>query len=66
MLRLDYPEIAAGQISMVEQLLPPEILKLPADLEKVDQILNDERFEEPFIERFNVTIGKGSMPNTPG
>jgi len=26
MLKLDYPEIEAGQISMVEQLLPPEVL----------------------------------------
>lgn len=65
MLRLDYPEIAANQISMVEMLLPPEILKLPSDLAKVDQILNDERFEEPFIERFNVTIGRGSVPIRP-
>lgn len=65
MLRLDYPEIAAGQVSIIESLLPPEILKLPADLEKVDQILNDERFEEPFIERFNVTIGRGSIPIRP-
>ncbi|MDI6706009.1 MAG: hypothetical protein QME73_07115 [Bacillota bacterium] len=64
-LRLDYPEIAANQISMVELLLPPEILKLPSDLAKVDQILNDERFEEPFIERFNVTIGRGSVPIRP-
>jgi len=62
MLRLDYPEIAKGQISIVEQLLPPEFLKLPPDLAKVDQILNDEKFEEPFIERFNVTIGRGSIP----
>lgn len=65
MLRLDYPEIAANQVSIIESLLPPEILKLPADLEKVDQILKDESFEEPFIERFNVTIGRGSVPIRP-
>ncbi|MDD2502886.1 MAG: ISNCY family transposase [Clostridia bacterium] len=65
MLRLDYPEIEAKQVSIVESLLPPEILKLPADLEKVDQILQDERFEEPFIERFNVTIGRGTVPVRP-
>jgi IS5 family transposase len=65
MLRLDYPEIEAKQVSIVESLLPPEILKLPTDLEKVDQILQDERFEEPFIERFNVTIGRGSVPVRP-
>ncbi|MBA1335758.1 MAG: Mobile element protein [Firmicutes bacterium] len=64
-VKMDYPEIAANQISMVELLLPPEILKLPSDLAKVDQILNDERFEEPFIERFNVTIGRGSVPIRP-
>lgn len=65
MLRLDYPEIAANQVSIIESLLPPEILKVPADLEKVDQILKDESFEEPFIERFNVTIGRGSVPIRP-
>ena len=65
MLRVDYPEITSKQLSIVESLLPPEILKLPPDLEKVDQILNDERFEEPFIERFNVTIGRGSVPIRP-
>lgn len=65
MLRLDYPEIAANQVSIIESLLPPEILKLPADLEKIDQILKDESFEEPFIERFNVTIGRGSVPIRP-
>jgi hypothetical protein len=46
MLRLDYPEIAANQVSIIESLLPPEILKLPADLEKVDQLLKDESFED--------------------
>ncbi len=65
MLRVDYPEITSKQLSIVESLLPPEILKLPPDLEKADQILNDERFEEPFIERFNVTIGRGSVPIRP-
>ena len=65
MLRLDYPEIEANQIPIVEGLLPPQLLKLPSDLEKVDQILNDEKFEEPFIEEFNVTIGRGSVPIRP-
>ncbi len=46
----------------MESLLPQEALKLPPDLEKVDQILMDERFEEPFIEKFNVTIGRGTVP----
>jgi IS5 family transposase len=54
MLRLDYLEITANQISLFESLLPPEILNLPADLEKADQILQDESF--------NVTIGRGSVP----
>lgn len=62
MLRLDYPEIESGQMSLLESLLPQDALKLPPDLEKVDQILMDERFEEPFIEKFNVTIGRGSIP----
>lgn len=62
MLRLDYPEIESGQMSLLESLLPQEALKLPPDLEKVDQILMDERFEEPFIEKFNVTIGRGTVP----
>ncbi len=65
MLRLDYPEIEARQISIIEGLLPPQLLKLPSDLEKVDHTLNDERFEEPFIKKFNVTIGRGSVPIRP-
>lgn len=65
MLRLDYPEIESNQISIVEAMMPPELLKLPSDLEKIDQILNDESFEAPFVERFNVTIGRGSVPVRP-
>jgi len=62
MLRLDYPEIEFGQLSLLESLIPQDALKLPPDLEKADQILMDERFEEPFIEKFNITIGRGSVP----
>jgi IS5 family transposase len=65
MLRLDYPEIASNQISIVEAMMPPELLKLPSDLEKIDKILNDESFEKPFVDRFNVTIGRGSVPIRP-
>lgn len=63
MLRLDYPNF--GQGSLTEMLIPDEAKKLDSELEKIDQILMDEKFIEPFIERFNVTIGRGSVPVRP-
>ena len=39
MLRLDYPEIAANQVSIIESLLPPKFSNYRQILKKVDQIL---------------------------
>jgi hypothetical protein len=65
MLRLDYPEYADRQLSIVEVLLPSRALELPPDFDKVDHILNDKSFEELFIKKFYVAIGRGATPIRP-
>lgn len=63
MLRLDYPNF--GQISLTDLMIPDEAKKLDSELTKIDRILMDEKFVEPFIQRFNVTIGRGTVPIRP-
>ncbi len=45
MLRIRQEE--SRQISLVDLLLPPEVLELPDDLAKLDAWLDDERFFTP-------------------
>lgn len=63
MLRLDYPNF--GQTSITDFMIPDEAKKLDSELEKIDRILMEEKFVEPFIERFNITIGRGTVPIRP-
>jgi len=53
-----------NQKSIVEQFLPESLLELKGELKRVDEILSDERFLEPFITRFNSTFGRPSIPLT--
>lgn len=50
------------QISLLDQLLPPEVLELPADLAKLDAWLDDERFFEPFQNKYHRCLGRPSVP----
>lgn len=50
-----------GQITIWEQILPKEIQVLSEELQKVDEILDDPRFFEPYLERFNTKIGRPTV-----
>lgn len=57
MLRLKDP-----QLTIWDALLPPELLELKEELAKVDALLDDEAFLEPFIDRFNTRTGRPTVP----
>ncbi|MEJ3746634.1 ISNCY family transposase [Actinomycetes bacterium KLBMP 9797] len=50
------------QPSLWESVLPEICLKLPAELERVDAWLDDERFFAPFVPFFAARIGRPSIP----
>ena len=50
------------QPTLWESLLPPEALVMPAELERVDRLLDDERFFAPFASFFHATLGRPSIP----
>ena len=50
------------QVSLWESVLPPELLKLPAELSRVDELLDDEAFFAPFLPFFSLTHGRPSTP----
>jgi IS5 family transposase len=45
-----------------ESVLPVEVLRMPAELEAVDRLLDDERFFAPYRRFFHATIGRPSIP----
>jgi IS5 family transposase len=45
-----------------DSILPDELRKLPEELARVDELLQDERLMEPFLEKFNETQGRPSVP----
>jgi len=57
MLRLRDP-----QGSLWDQLLPLQVRTLSAELTAVDTCLADERFFEPYLQRFNTLIGRPTVP----
>ncbi len=44
-----------------EQILLKELLKPPKELQTIDEILDDPRFFEPYIKRFNTKIGRPTV-----
>src|SRR3954471_21060278 len=50
------------QPTLWESVLPPEVLRLPAELARVDVLLDDERFFAPFRAYFDLTLGRPSIP----
>lgn len=48
--------------SLWEAVLPAELRELPAELAKVDAILDDDRFLAPFRSRLTATIGRPTIP----
>src|SRR5947209_2311410 len=45
-----------------ESLLPPEVLRLPAELARVDALLDDPAFFAPFAPYFHPVLGRPSTP----
>jgi IS5 family transposase len=41
-----------------ESRLPPEVLRLPAELARVDALLDDPAFFAPFAPRFHPVLGR--------
>jgi IS5 family transposase len=50
------------QPTLWETLLPAEALVMPCELERVDRLLDDERFFAPFGEFFHASFGRPSIP----
>jgi transposase, IS5 family len=50
------------QPSLWEAILPSELLGLPAELARVDQLLDDPVFWQPFRAQFDPIIGRPSVP----
>jgi transposase, IS5 family len=50
------------QPTLWESVLPVEVLRMPAELEAVDRLLDDDRFFEPYWAFFHATIGRPSIP----
>jgi IS5 family transposase len=50
------------QPSLWESLLPEEVLRLPAELARVDALLDDPVFFAPFAAHFDPVIGRPSTP----
>jgi transposase, IS5 family len=48
--------------SLWEAVLPAELRELPAELAKVDAILDHDRFLAPFRSRLTATIGRSAIP----
>ncbi|MDQ0287781.1 hypothetical protein J2Z49_002914, partial [Desulfofundulus luciae] len=42
--------------------MPKELFELDDELKKVDELLNDERFLEPFLARANKKTGRPTIP----
>ena len=50
------------QLMLWESILPECCLGLPGDLAEIDELLDDERFFEPFRPFFDPVIGRPSIP----
>jgi transposase, IS5 family len=50
------------QVSLWESLLPEEVLRLPAELARVDGLLDDPVFFGPFAPHFHPVLGRPSAP----
>lgn len=50
------------QVTLLDAMLPPEFLVLNDEQAKIDAILNDHDFLEPFIKQFNTRIGRPTVP----
>jgi len=52
----------AVEVSLWEAVLPPEVLRLPEELARVDVLLDDPAFFVPFVPFFDPHVGRPSTP----
>jgi IS5 family transposase len=52
----------AVEVSLWEAVLPEEVLRLPAELARVDALLDDPVFFAPFVPFFDPRLGRPSTP----
>ena len=52
----------AVEVSLWEAVLPPEVLRLPEALARVDVLLDDPVFFAPFVAFFDPRVGRPSTP----
>lgn len=52
----------AVDVSVREAVLPPEVLRLPEKLARVDALLDDPAFFAPFVPFFDPPVGRPSAP----
>jgi transposase, IS5 family len=50
------------QPTLWESILPAGVLTMSPDLERIDELLNDERFFEPYRAFFDASLGRPSIP----
>lgn len=60
MLILDYP--GWEKPTLYESLFPSELFELTPELEKINELLKDEVFERPILERYETTVGRPTVP----
>jgi IS5 family transposase len=48
----------AEQLSLWEAILPDELRRLPAELARIDELLDDPAFFTPFVPFFDPRIGR--------
>ena len=52
----------ADQPSLWEAILPDELRRLPAELSRIDELLDDPVFFAPFVPFFDPRMGRPSTP----
>jgi len=61
-LELPMLRTRAVEVSLWEAVLPPEVLRLPEELARVDVLLDDPVFFLPFVPFFDPRVGRPSTP----
>ena len=50
------------QLTIWDYVLPEQLLELNSELKAIDRLLDDERFMEPFLSRWNTRIRRPTVP----
>ena len=54
--------VGGGEPTLWESILPSAVLGMPGELERVDRLLDDRRFIDPYRAFFHATLGRPSIP----